>query len=79
MSVHRCSCGRQHVAPPDVQAEIVQLGSTLVVVTVDGCWRVPRIYLAVHGLHLDEAAMLAERLGWKPERRPKMIREAAPH
>lgn len=31
---------------------------------VYGCWRVPRIYIACHGLKADELAVLAARFGW---------------
>lgn len=36
---------------------------------VYGCWRVPRIYIACHGIKSETLAALARRFGW-PEVKP---------
>lgn len=64
-----CACGRPvHYLNPDLQAIveaiIASLGSEIVVTTPDGSWKVPRHYLALHGLKADELSSVAERLGF---------------
>lgn len=44
---------------------IAGLGETIVVTTPDGSWRVPRIYIAAHGIAGAEVRTLAEVFAWE--------------
>jgi hypothetical protein len=68
----RCPCGEVHELPASVRAayESATAGlSPLVAVRVPdvGCWLVPRIYIAVHGLKAGELPALAGRYGFAPQ------------
>lgn len=43
---------------------IARLGSEIVVTTPTGSWKVPRHYIALHGLKAGELSSIAERLGF---------------
>lgn len=66
-----CPCGADHgIDSPAayllVAKSVYELGET-VNVTVDGlgAWRVPRIWIGIHGLKAVELPALAERYGWE--------------
>lgn len=66
-----CPCGGDHgldrpAAYLLVARTVYDLGAT-VNVTVDGvgAWRVPRIWIGMHGLKSIELPALAERYGWE--------------
>lgn len=67
-----CPCGQVHElsAKTRVAYENVAMGlPPTVLVSVNGrAWQVPHIYMAAHGLRIDELPALAERFGW-PEGR----------
>ena len=64
-----CGCGRPiHYTDPViqalVQAQVDDLGP-LVKVEVEGVpYRVPRHYIALHGIKAEELPALAQRYGW---------------
>lgn len=67
-----CPCGEVHELPAAVRTgyESVTAGlasSVPVKVPGTGCWLVPRIYIAVHGLKARELPELAERYGFEPQ------------
>jgi hypothetical protein len=64
-----CACGKPlHYSNPELQAVvdalIANLGPEIVVTTPDGSWKVPRHYIALHGLKAYELSAVAERLGF---------------
>lgn len=63
-----CPCGQVHElsAKTRVAYENVTMGlpDAVLVQVPEGCWLVPRIYIAVHGLKGDELPALAQRYGW---------------
>lgn len=62
-----CPCGTTHVMPPALRQIILEKGTHTHVATPDGAWRVPRAYIAFHGLKAVELPMLATRYGWAEE------------
>lgn len=65
-----CACGKPlHYS--DAGAEFIvrqlvaELGPTQPVTTPRGTWRVPRHYVALHGLSSDALPYLAARFGWE--------------
>ena len=65
-----CACGEAlHYSQPDVRRKmerlVQELGPTVVVRTSAGGWRVPRHYIALHGLMAEELPALAAKYGWK--------------
>lgn len=65
---YACPCGRKHEAIGPVAQLIEDAGLTVKVVTPQGAWRVPRIYIAIHGLRASDMPMLARVYGWKTEK-----------
>lgn len=67
----RCACGRPlHYSYPGserVMREIVAMQGETVVITVTGgeSYRVPRHYIALHGLAAADLRGLAARYNWK--------------
>lgn len=66
----KCPCGRDlHYHNADSQAMIekmiAELGETINVTTPAGTWRVPRHYIALHGLRGDEVAGVAKAMGFE--------------
>jgi hypothetical protein len=49
-----------------VRRHILERGPLVVVVSADGKWLVPRIWIALHGIVGAELPALAERFGWSP-------------
>lgn len=75
MSAQRCPCGEVHELPASVRAAYESVTAGLpplmrVFVPDVGCWLVPRIYIAVHGLKADELPALAEQYGFAPHPHP---------
>jgi hypothetical protein len=63
-----CPCGEAHelsertrVAYANVTAG---LPATVLVKVPEGCWQVPRIYIAAHGLNAADLPELAEQYGF---------------
>lgn len=68
--VKLCPCGKPlHYAEPSnlavVEKFIREHGETVVVVTKDGSWLVPRHYIALHGIASINLPAIAERYGFK--------------
>lgn len=66
-----CPCGAPlHYTNPESQAKvealIAQHGETVQVAMHTGTWRVPRHYIALHGLRASALPTLAQRYGWEP-------------
>ena len=67
----QCPCGEVHELPAPVRAVTAGLSPLVRVFVPDaGCWLVPRIYIAVHGLKAGELPDLAERYGFAPHPHP---------
>lgn len=64
-----CPCGEVHeltaAVRPAYEAVTAGLADTITVTTPAGSWRVPRIYIAVHGLKAAELPGLAGRYGFE--------------
>jgi hypothetical protein len=65
----RCDCGRPLHYTDAKQFDVVdklveQLGPTVLISLDEGAWRVPRHYVALHGLAARELPALAKRYGW---------------
>lgn len=69
----RCSCGENHTGQFDkptrrfLRRTIKRQGRLQLVTTPSGTWRVPRIYIAAHGLKAEEVPALAELYSWTKE------------
>ena len=68
----RCPCGEAHELSAAVRAEYESVTAGLassvpVKIPGVGCWLVPRIYVAVHGLRAQELPALAERYGFEAQ------------
>lgn len=70
-----CPCGSVHEFPavrrtirgemePGVLARLLARRPHVKATIPGGTWRVPRIWVAAHGLKADELPALAERYGW---------------
>ena len=65
-----CDCGRPlHYASARSRRSVEHLvrtkGPTIVLTVAEGSWRVPRHYIALHGLVGSQVPVLAERYGWE--------------
>jgi hypothetical protein len=65
-----CPCGRPlHYANPIartmVEGVIAGLGPTVDVLVGERGWKVPRHYIALHGVHGRDLPALAEQHGWE--------------
>jgi hypothetical protein len=75
MTTLACPCGADHSGSPGYAAVanlVFSLGEMIEVVVAD-CFadvrfRVPRIYIAMHGLRGSELVALAEQYGWRRTR-----------
>lgn len=70
-ALERCPCGDIHELSAAVRAaygQVITLAGnpTVVVETPDGRWRVPRIYIACHGLKAADLPALARRYRFEP-------------
>lgn len=67
-----CGCGEplhytDRVVEAQVRALVDELGELVTVTAAgQGSYRVPRHYIALHGLAAEDVAMLAELYGWEP-------------
>lgn len=66
----KCPCGRDlHYHNADAQAMVEKMistmGETINVTTPAGTWRVPRHYIALHGIRGDEVAGVAKAMGFE--------------
>lgn len=59
-----CCCGQVHELPGMIADFIRDLGADIAVMTEAGSWRVPRAYIAVHGLAGANVSALASVFGW---------------
>lgn len=63
-----CCCGERHEVTPNlavVLTQVKELGEAIEISTLGGSWKVPRVYIAVHGLKAHEVGVLAKKYGWK--------------
>jgi hypothetical protein len=64
-----CPCGEVHELSASVRSQYEQVTSgkpvCVKVETPEGCYLVPRIFIAVHGLKASELPALAERYGFE--------------
>lgn len=65
MTAYSCDCGKTHLLPSTITAVWAGLPDTVVVETPRARWRVPRVYIAAHGLAAGELASLAARYEWE--------------
>lgn len=71
MTETRCACGKLLHYSSTFQMALVESfvkrsGETVPVHTPQGKWRVPRHYIALHGIKEQELPELAKRLGFEP-------------
>ena len=59
-----CCCGQAHELPGGIADMIRDLGADVAWTTESGSWRVPRAYIAVHGLTGADVSALAALYGW---------------
>lgn len=64
-----CGCGQPlHYTSPDTQRAVErlvdELGPDVTITTPEGSWRVPRHYIALHGIEALALPTLADRYGW---------------
>jgi hypothetical protein len=69
VAVAGCPCGAVHQLSSDARdayLDVVAGLPAVIPIRVDGvgAWRVPRLYVAMHGLKAAELAGLAEQYGW---------------
>lgn len=50
-----------------------ELGNTMKVSLSDRSWRVPRHYIALHGIKGSELAALADKFGWEEIKQPERM------
>lgn len=69
--MYDCCCGKPHEPFMQEAAKtfLSQMGvpECVPVTNQDGTWRVPRIYIALHGLKSTQLAFLAQKYGWEQE------------
>jgi hypothetical protein len=66
-----CPCGEDHSARPGWPSTVdivTKLGPLIDVTTPAGTWRVPRVFILMHGLKAMELAALADKYGWEKVR-----------
>jgi len=66
----RCACGeplhyRDDRTRAEVEKLVAELGETVLITTRDGTWKVPRHYIALHGIKAWELPYLAGTYGWQ--------------
>ena len=68
-TVKGCPCGRTHHCSDRLWQKFLELTKgkpeTVPVGNVRGAWRVPRLYIAMHGLAAEQLAELADRYDWE--------------
>lgn len=61
-----CPCGESHLLPAQPILKFdTELGPLITVTTDAGSWRVPRVWIAAHGLKAAELPVLAVERGWE--------------
>jgi hypothetical protein len=66
-----CPCGDKHENLPMAHEALevyrgIGLSPIVQITIIDrGAWRIPRAYVAFHGIAAAEAAKLAEKYGWE--------------
>lgn len=70
MSEQLCPCGQplhygSDTARHIVENYIAKVGATVAISTPEGTWRVPRHYVALHGIKADDLPELAALLGFE--------------
>lgn len=70
MSDERCLCGLAlHYTDPNAERAVRRLiaihGETVIVGTSEGMWRVPRHFIALHGINANDLPALARRFGFE--------------
>ena len=63
-----CCCGDAHEGDPRwdfIQPLIDANGETIEVSTPGGSWKVPRAFIAFHGLKAEDLGSLADKYGWQ--------------
>lgn len=70
MPAYTCPCGEAHDPGETASRLIDRFGDTVRVVMNTGAWKVPRIYIAMHGLRGSELPALATRYGWERDDGP---------
>lgn len=68
--VDGCCCGQPHQADPGILAAFERVTAGLdplfdISVPGEGTWRVPRLYVACHGLAPGDLPKLAATYGWE--------------
>lgn len=68
----RCPCGRPlHYLDPEMESAVrhlvEELGPLVSIVSNEGVWRVPRHYIALHGVRATAIPHLAARYGWEKQ------------
>ena len=66
-----CCCGETHIVANDEDhgtfgLRLAELPPVIAVHTNAGSWRVPRVYIAFHGLTAKDAPSLASIYSWPP-------------
>ncbi len=68
MNLLTCCCGDEHKDDkrwPLVQDFVDKHGETVIVTVPNGnSWRVPRAWIAFHGIREQEVPALADKYGW---------------
>jgi hypothetical protein len=64
---HPCPCGATHPVSLATDTEIRVNGPTMPVQTPDGAWRIPRVWVAFHGLRpIAKTVAAASQYEWEP-------------
>ena len=65
----RCVCGAEHSWPTEtseiIQGQIARFGECTTITTPEGSWKVPRVYIAAHGLIAAELPLIADVYGFE--------------
>lgn len=62
--VFDCCCGVPHVLSAVTKRIVMEKGTHVTVTTPSGSWRVPRVFIAVHGIAAVDIPTLAQIHGW---------------
>jgi hypothetical protein len=70
MTTLACPCGVDHSlssrdAYTYVSRLVARLGPTTIVSTKEGAWKVPRIWIGIHGLKAEKLQELAKQYSWE--------------
>ena len=61
-----CPCGQSHAGEAwELCVKLVHDFGELITVTIESrSWRVPRVWIGMHGLKAEDLPALAEKFGW---------------